>query len=151
VGLSCSQDELTRRASAGDNPDGLQEIYARVIIRHRRAARDMTITTHVCRANFRPPGFRSGGYEPVAETMLAAPTMTAFSWKYDSERAGGSSRCGICEGQQDRWSAVINLEDRPTRETRTISDAQVSQRSPIGSPRERQVLTRGRAVRRYER
>jgi len=29
------------------------------------------ITTHVCRGNFRSTWISSGGYEPVAETMLA--------------------------------------------------------------------------------
>src|SRR6266446_6429959 len=62
----CSQDELTKARERGDNPDGLQEIYARVInyaIAERPA--DMTITTHVCRGNFRSTWISSGGYEPL--------------------------------------------------------------------------------------
>lgn len=31
---------------------------------------DMTITMHICRGNFRSTWFSSGGYEPVAETLL---------------------------------------------------------------------------------
>ena len=31
----------------------------------------MTITTHVCRGNFRSTWISSGGYEPVAENLLA--------------------------------------------------------------------------------
>src|SRR6478735_6054740 len=68
----CSQDELRKCRERGDNPDGLQEIYARIInyaIAERPA--DMVITTHVCRGNFRSSWISSGGYEPVAETMLA--------------------------------------------------------------------------------
>src|SRR6202790_3593962 len=68
----CSRDELQKARQRGDNPDGLQAIYARVInyaIAERPA--DMTITTHVCRGNFRSTWISSGGYEPVAETMLA--------------------------------------------------------------------------------
>ena len=63
----CSQDELKKARERGDDPDGLQEIYARVInyaIAERPA--DMTITTHVCRGNFRSTWISSGGYEPVA-------------------------------------------------------------------------------------
>src|SRR6202000_1014094 len=44
----CSQDELRKSRERGDNPDGLKEIYARVInyaIAERPA--DMVITTHV--------------------------------------------------------------------------------------------------------
>jgi 5-methyltetrahydropteroyltriglutamate--homocysteine methyltransferase len=86
----CSQDELNKARARGDNPDGLQEIYARVInyaIAERPA--DMTITTHVCRGNFRSTWISSGGYEPVAETMLAGTNYDGYFLEYDSERAGG--------------------------------------------------------------
>ncbi len=86
----CSQDELTKARERGDNPDGLQEIYARVInyaIAERPA--DMTITTHVCRGNFRSTWISSGGYEPAAETMLAGTNYDGYFLEYDSERAGG--------------------------------------------------------------
>jgi 5-methyltetrahydropteroyltriglutamate--homocysteine methyltransferase len=52
----CSQDELAVAArERGDNPDGLQEIYARVInyaLAERPA--DMAVTTHVCRCGNLP-------------------------------------------------------------------------------------------------
>src|ERR1700737_2589976 len=86
----CSQDELQKARERGDNPDGLQEIYARVInyaIAERPA--DMMITTHVCRGNFRSTWISSGGYEPVAETMLAGTNYDGYFLEYDSERAGG--------------------------------------------------------------
>ena len=86
----CSQDELQKARERGDNPDGLQEIYARVInyaIAERPA--DMVITTHVCRGNFRSTWISSGGYEPVAETMLAGTNYDGYFLEYDSERAGG--------------------------------------------------------------
>src|SRR5438105_2921768 len=71
----CSQDELKKARERGDDPDGLQQTYARVInyaIAERPA--DMTITKHVCRGNFRSTLISSGGYELVAETMLAGTT-----------------------------------------------------------------------------
>src|SRR6202789_3490406 len=86
----CSQDELEKSRGRGDNPDGLQEIYARIInysIAERPA--DMMITTHVCRGNFRSTWISSGGYEPVAETMLAGTNYDGYFLEYDSERAGG--------------------------------------------------------------
>src|SRR5580704_12371687 len=86
----CSPDELQKARERRDNPDGLQEIYARVInyaIAERPA--DMTITTHVCRGNFRSTWISSGGYEPVAETMLAGTNYDGYFLEYDSERAGG--------------------------------------------------------------
>src|SRR6476469_5370999 len=86
----CSQDELSKARERGDNLDGLQQVYARVInyaIAERPA--DMTITTHVCRGNFRSTWISSGGYEPVAETMLDGTNYDGYFLEYDSERAGG--------------------------------------------------------------
>jgi 5-methyltetrahydropteroyltriglutamate--homocysteine methyltransferase len=49
----------------------------------------MTITTHVCRGNFRSTWISSGGYEPVAQTLLAGTNYDGYFLEYDSERAGG--------------------------------------------------------------
>jgi 5-methyltetrahydropteroyltriglutamate--homocysteine methyltransferase len=86
----CSQDELRKCREGGDNPDGLPEIYARIInyaVAERPA--DMVITTHVCRGNFRSSWVSSGGYEPVAETLLAGTNYNGYFLEYDSDRAGG--------------------------------------------------------------
>jgi 5-methyltetrahydropteroyltriglutamate--homocysteine methyltransferase len=86
----CSQDEFKKARERGDNLDGLQQVYARVInyaIAERPA--DMTVTTHVCRGNFRSTWISSGGYEPVAETLLAGTNYDGYFLEYDSERAGG--------------------------------------------------------------
>ena len=50
---------------------------------------DMTITTHVCRGNFRSTWITSGGYEPVAEALLGACNYDGYFLEYDSDRAGG--------------------------------------------------------------
>jgi 5-methyltetrahydropteroyltriglutamate--homocysteine methyltransferase len=81
---------LNKARERGDNLDGLQQVYARVInyaLAERPA--DMTITTHVCRGNFRSTWISSGGYEPVAETLLAGTNYDGYFLEYDSERAGG--------------------------------------------------------------
>ena len=86
----CSQEELKKSRERGDNPEGLQQIYARIInyaIAERPA--DMVITTHVCRGNFRSTWISSGGYEPVAETLLADTNYDGYFLEYDSDRAGG--------------------------------------------------------------
>src|ERR1700722_4567410 len=86
----CSQEELNKARERGDNLDGLQQIYARVInyaLAERPA--DMTIPTLVCRGNFRSTWISSGGYEPVAETLLAGTNYDGYFLEYDSERAGG--------------------------------------------------------------
>src|SRR5262249_34452814 len=49
----------------------------------------MTITTHVCRGNFRSTWISEGGYEPVAELLLGGIAYDGYFLEYDSERAGG--------------------------------------------------------------
>jgi 5-methyltetrahydropteroyltriglutamate--homocysteine methyltransferase len=50
---------------------------------------DMTVTTHVCRGNFRSSWISTGGYEPVAETLLGKMNYDGYFLEYDSDRAGG--------------------------------------------------------------
>ena len=50
---------------------------------------DLTVTTHVCRGNFRSSWISEGGYEPVAETLLNATPYAGYFLEYDSDRAGG--------------------------------------------------------------
>jgi len=86
----CSEDQRAKLRSRGEDPDALPAIYARVInyaLAERPA--DMTITTHVCRGNFRSQWIASGGYEPVAETLLAGVNYDGYFLEYDSDRAGG--------------------------------------------------------------
>jgi 5-methyltetrahydropteroyltriglutamate--homocysteine methyltransferase len=86
----CSPEEMQKARARGDDPDDLQAIYSRVIndaIADRPA--DMVITTHVCRGNFRSTWISSGGYEPVAETLLARTRYDGYFLEYDSDRAGG--------------------------------------------------------------
>ena len=50
---------------------------------------DMTITTHVCRGNFRSTWISEGGYEPVAEVLFGKVGYDGYFLEYDTERAGG--------------------------------------------------------------
>jgi len=86
----CSQEELRKARERMSNVDQLQGIYARVInaaLAGKPA--DMTITTHVCRGNFRSTWISEGGYEPVAETLLGKVNYDGYFLEYDTERAGG--------------------------------------------------------------
>ena len=88
--ISAPRSSAPRRAERGDDVDRLQERYARTINRaiSRRPA-DLTITMHVCRGNFRSTWISSGGYEPVAETLLGRLDIDGYFLEYDTERAGG--------------------------------------------------------------
>jgi len=86
----CSQEELRKARERMSNVDALQATYAGVINTAISAKpADMTITTHVCRGNFRSTWIAEGGYEPVAQTLLGKVNYDGYFLEYDTERAGG--------------------------------------------------------------
>ncbi|MFN3656144.1 MAG: 5-methyltetrahydropteroyltriglutamate--homocysteine S-methyltransferase [Pseudolabrys sp.] len=86
----CSQDELKKARERGLDVDHLQDSYTKMINKALEAKpADMTITTHVCRGNFRSTFISSGGYEPVAESLLAKCNYDGYFLEYDTDRAGG--------------------------------------------------------------
>jgi 5-methyltetrahydropteroyltriglutamate--homocysteine methyltransferase len=86
----CSDDELEKARARGTDTEGLAEAYTGLINESLRDRPDeMTITTHVCRGNFRSTWISSGGYEPIAEQLLAGCDYDGYFLEYDSERAGG--------------------------------------------------------------
>jgi 5-methyltetrahydropteroyltriglutamate--homocysteine methyltransferase len=86
----CSKEEMRKAKERGLNAETLAQDYARLLnkaIEGKPA--DMTITTHVCRGNFRSTWIAEGGYEPVAEIMLGGVNYDGYFLEYDTERAGG--------------------------------------------------------------
>ncbi len=86
----CSDVELAKARERGLETDGLQERYVRTINRALAAKPDdMTITTHICRGNFRSTWISEGGYEPIAEALLGGLDVDGYFLEYDTGRAGG--------------------------------------------------------------
>jgi 5-methyltetrahydropteroyltriglutamate--homocysteine methyltransferase len=86
----CSQAELKKARERGLNAERLEADYARVINQALAGKpADMTVTTHVCRGNFRSTWISEGGYEPVAETLLGKIGYDGYFLEYDTARAGG--------------------------------------------------------------
>lgn len=50
---------------------------------------NMTITTHLCRGNFRSAWISEGGYEFVAEALFGELNVDGYFLEYDDERSGG--------------------------------------------------------------
>ena len=50
---------------------------------------DMTICMHLCRGNYGGAWVAEGGYEPVAEVLLADINVDGYFMEFDSDRAGG--------------------------------------------------------------
>ncbi|MFZ1920484.1 MAG: 5-methyltetrahydropteroyltriglutamate--homocysteine S-methyltransferase [Xanthobacteraceae bacterium] len=88
--MICDPKELKESVGRGDDPDALPKRYAKLT----NAAldgkpADMAITMHSCRGNFRSTFIASGGYEFVAEQLLANTGLDGYFLEYDSDRAGG--------------------------------------------------------------
>ena len=89
--MVCDPKERDGSRARGDDPDTLPARYARLTnaaLADKPA--DMTITMHSCRGNFRSTFIASGGYDFVAEQLLAGvERIDGYFLEYDSERAGG--------------------------------------------------------------
>ena len=76
--------------SRGEDAEHLHERY----IRHINEALEgrpegMTITTHMCRGNFRSSWVAEGGYDFVAEALFNELQVDGFFLEYDDARSGG--------------------------------------------------------------
>jgi 5-methyltetrahydropteroyltriglutamate--homocysteine methyltransferase len=82
------QREMLR--ARGDDPEQLPQIYAGLLRRALQGRpRDMGLTMHLCRGNFRSTFVASGGYEPVAELLFNSVDIDGYFMEWDTERAGG--------------------------------------------------------------
>jgi 5-methyltetrahydropteroyltriglutamate--homocysteine methyltransferase len=73
----------------GDDPNELPHRYATFINRVVEQKPDgMTLGIHLCRGNFKSTHAAAGGYEPVAEALLAEMKVDAYFLEYDDERSG---------------------------------------------------------------
>ncbi len=86
----CSEKEREAVRARGEDPDRLPGIY-RDMINHalKDKPADMSVTTHVCRGNFRSSWISEGGYEPVADILLNETGYNGYFLEYDTDRAGG--------------------------------------------------------------
>jgi methionine synthase II (cobalamin-independent) len=74
----------------GEDAEHLHEAY----IRHINEALegrpdDLTVTTHMCRGNFRSSWVAEGGYDFVAEALFGELGVDGFFLEYDDARSGG--------------------------------------------------------------
>ena len=76
--------------SIGGDPDAQHVEYIRHI---NEALRDrpegMSVTTHMCRGNFRSSWVAEGGYDHVAEALFDELDVDGYFMEWDDERSGG--------------------------------------------------------------
>jgi 5-methyltetrahydropteroyltriglutamate--homocysteine methyltransferase len=86
----CDPEQREQAAARGDDVARLPDRYARTVNAALQGRpHDLTVTMHICRGNFRSTWISSGGYEPVAETLLGRLNIDGYFMEYDTERAGG--------------------------------------------------------------
>jgi 5-methyltetrahydropteroyltriglutamate--homocysteine methyltransferase len=77
-------------ASKGEDAEHLHETYIRHINEALAGRPDgLTITTHLCRGNFRSSWAAEGGYDFVAEALFGDLNVDGFFLEYDDARSGG--------------------------------------------------------------
>ena len=88
-GEFCSDEKTALYSGYGRDLKKVQENYVKVINKIcENKPKDLTLTMHICRGNFRSTWFSSGGYEPVAELLFGQCKIDGFFLEYDSDRAG---------------------------------------------------------------
>lgn len=77
-------------AQQGGDPEHQHEIYIRTMNDAIAAKPEsMSITTHMCRGNFRSSWVAEGGYDFVAEALFGELNVDGFFLEYDDARSGG--------------------------------------------------------------
>jgi 5-methyltetrahydropteroyltriglutamate--homocysteine methyltransferase len=77
-------------AAQGRDAEHLHERYIRQVNAALAGRPDgLTITTHLCRGNFRSSWVAEGGYDFVAEALFGSLDVDGFFLEYDDARSGG--------------------------------------------------------------
>jgi 5-methyltetrahydropteroyltriglutamate--homocysteine methyltransferase len=77
-------------ASKGEDAEHLHETYIRHLNEVLAGRPDgLTVTTHMCRGNFRSSWVAEGGYDFVAEALFGDLDVDGFFLEYDDARSGG--------------------------------------------------------------
>ncbi len=85
----CDEHMREGARSRGDDPNELPHRYAGFINRVvAQKPAGMTLAVHLCRGNFKSHWAAEGGYEPVAEALLAEMQVDAYFLEYDDARSG---------------------------------------------------------------
>jgi 5-methyltetrahydropteroyltriglutamate--homocysteine methyltransferase len=86
----CDPKQREMLRARGDDPVKQPLVYAGLLKRALAGRpRDMAVTMHLCRGNFRSTFVASGGYEPVADLLFNGTDVDGFFMEWDTERAGG--------------------------------------------------------------
>ncbi|WP_203070175.1 5-methyltetrahydropteroyltriglutamate--homocysteine S-methyltransferase [Falsiroseomonas ponticola] len=89
IAYLCDPEQIAGLKARGEETEGLLGKYATLINRAIDARpKDMVVSMHLCRGNFRSMHIASGGYDPVAEVLFNGINVDAYFMEYDDERSG---------------------------------------------------------------
>ncbi|GAB6990201.1 5-methyltetrahydropteroyltriglutamate--homocysteine S-methyltransferase [Paenibacillus pini] len=88
-GALFSDDFREKIQAKGFDPDELVKKFADITIEAvENKPKDMAITIHICRGNFKSSWLYQGGYEPIAEELFSRVNVDAFFLEFDNDRSG---------------------------------------------------------------
>jgi 5-methyltetrahydropteroyltriglutamate--homocysteine methyltransferase len=90
IAYLCDPNFREQVKARGEDTDKLVAAYADMTneaLTGRPAG--LTVTTHVCRGNFRSTWAAQGGYEPIADVFFNRWNVDGYFLEFDSDRAGG--------------------------------------------------------------
>ena len=86
----CDPEQRRMLTERGDDPDKQGVIYAGMINAMLDGRpKDLVVTTHVCRGNFRSTFIASGGYDPIADLLFNGVNVDGYFLEWDNDRSGG--------------------------------------------------------------
>ena len=121
-------------AEQGGDAEHQHERYIRKInaALARPAGRACTVTTHMCRGNFRSSWAAEGGYDFVAEALFTELDVDGFFLEYDDERSGGFEPLRfVPPGKQVVLGLVTTKKRRAGEQGRTSSGASTRPREYV--------------------
>ena len=90
IAMLCDDNYRQKMKDRGDDPDRMGTLYGDLInTAMSDIPRDMTVTMHMCRGNYKSTYMGSGGYEAVQEVLFNQIKVHGFFMEYDTDRAGG--------------------------------------------------------------
>jgi 5-methyltetrahydropteroyltriglutamate--homocysteine methyltransferase len=86
----CDPEQRKMLRERGDDPDKQPAIYAGMVqAALKDKPKDLVVSMHLCRGNFRSTFVASGGYEPIADTLFNTMPVDGYFMEWDTERSGG--------------------------------------------------------------
>ncbi|MFI5013566.1 MAG: 5-methyltetrahydropteroyltriglutamate--homocysteine S-methyltransferase [Hyphomicrobiales bacterium] len=86
----CDPEQRKMLKERGDDPEQQPAIYAGMVREALKdKPKDLVISMHLCRGNFRSTFVASGGYEPIADRLFNTMPVDGYFMEWDTERSGG--------------------------------------------------------------